>query len=202
MKAQQLIIAILVVTAGIAFGQQPDNNARRERPPRPPRTMNMNHGNWVGKYVMEKAFLNKVGVEEERAKKLQDELGKVDAQLTALDETINKTALQQAEVAKKVLSEPGASVDEMMQIIERLGQARTDQAKLSTQILVIIRDNLTDEQRKKAQDLISAEGRKRMQERMGGRRGGERPDRPDRQQGQRQQGAGDAPQRPAAPQGW
>lgn len=46
----------------------------------------------------------------------------LDAKASKLEEEINKAALEQAEIAKKVLSEPGASADEIMKIIERIGR--------------------------------------------------------------------------------
>jgi hypothetical protein len=183
-------VVLLVLSAAVSFGQQPDNNANRDRL-RVSRSLN--YGNWVGKHIMNKEFTEHVGISDEQAEKIKAEMEKIDARLKELGETIDQTAIQQAEVAKKVLSEPGASVDEIMKMIDRIGQLRTEQAKLSTQILVVIRDTLTEEQRKKAQNLIAAEGQKRFTERAARRDreephpGGQRPF---------------PPPRPAAPQGW
>lgn len=187
----------LTAIATVALGQEPDNNAVNQERPRINRSLN--YGNWVGKHIMSKAFTEQAGISDEQAKKIKEEMGVIDAQLKALDETINQAAIQQAEIAKKVLSEPGAKVDEVMKMIDHIGQLRTEQAKLATQILVVIRDNLTDEQRKAAQELITAEAQKRFMERVGRREkderehpAGHRPPLPRHA----------APPRPVAPKGW
>jgi seryl-tRNA synthetase len=190
MKTLRIVVVLLTVTAAAAFAQRPDNNANRERP-RVSRSLN--YGNWVGRHIMNKEFMDQVGIADEQAKKIKEEMEKIDARLRELDETINQSALQQAEIAKKILAEPGANVDEIMKMIERIGQLRTEQAKLSTQILVVIRDNLTAEQRKKAQALIAAEGQKRFTERMARR---------EKEEHERPAGPRPPPPRPVAPQGW
>ena len=188
------VVLSIAVVAATAFGQRP-GNPPPNRGERPLVNRSLNYGNWVGRHITNKEFLDKVGIGEEQGKKIKDEMEKIDTRLKELDAEISQAAIQQAEIAKKVLSEPGASIDEVMKIIERIGQLRTDQAKLSTQILVVVRDNLTDEQRKKAQELIAAEGQKRFAERTARR---EREDPP------RQGGGGQPlpPPRPTAPRGW
>jgi Spy/CpxP family protein refolding chaperone len=181
----RFIFALFILSVVCAFGQQPNMHGE---PPRISR--NLKYGNWVGKRVLTKEFMEQVGIGEEQAKKLKEELDKLDARSGKLEEEINTAALEQAEIAKKVLAEPGANTDEVMKKIEHIGKLRTEQAKLTTLVLVAIRDNLTEEQRKKANELITAEGKKRMQERMLRR---EREDRNGPQQ---------MPNRPAAPKGW
>ena len=217
MSMQRMAIALTAATAVAVFAQQPDNNnANRDRPDRMRMARPMNYGNWVGRQVMEKEFMEKVGIKDEQAAKLKEEIEKIEARRKTTEETIDQLAAQQAEIAKKVLAEPGADIEEVMKLIERIGQLRTEQAKLSTQTLVVIRDTLTEEQRKKTQELIAAEGQRRAQERgVGPRRegGGERPgqgpgggrrgDRPGGPGGPRPPAAApDAPPRPDAPKGW
>jgi hypothetical protein len=162
---QNLTLALIfaLVSASL-FAQQPDAAANRERPRMMSRSLN--YGNWVGKQVMNPEFMEKVGIHSEQAQKLKEEMDKIDTRLRTLDEEIHMAALQQADIAKKVLAEPGQSTEELMKLVERIGTMRTEQAKLSTQILVVIRDNLTEAQRAKANELITAEGRRRLKERM------------------------------------
>ena len=160
-----------------------------------------NYGNWVGKQVMNPEFMEKVDIQAEQAQKLKAEIDKIETRLKALDEEINKAALQQADIARKVLAEPGTSAEEIMKLIERIGAMRTEQAKLSTQILMVIRDNLTEEQRKKAHELITAEGQRRFKERLARREREERPPRPG-PNANRPPRPDAPPPRPAAPQGW
>jgi hypothetical protein len=218
MNVQRIAIALAVIAATV-FGQQPDNNANRDRFDRMRVSRSLNYGNWVGRHIMNKEFMEQVGIKDEQAKKIKDEMDKIDARLKTIDETISQAAIQQAEIAKKVLSEPGASIDEMMKLIDQIGQFRTEQAKLSTQILVIIRDSLTEEQRKKAQELIAAEGQKRVVERAAAMRrdrdrdrdkdererpGAQRPPAPGGAQRPPAPGAQrpPAPARPEVPKGW
>jgi len=157
-KASQLIVLCLLV-AFAATGQQNDREtARRQR-------NTLNRGNWVAKRVMSKEFMEKVGIQGEQATKIKAALDSLDKQSSKIDEEIEQAATQQAEIAKKVLSEPGANVDEIMKIIERIGTCRTEQAKLATRRLVVIRDNLTAEQREKASAILNEEQKKGREER-------------------------------------
>ncbi|HHU15187.1 MAG: hypothetical protein PHG74_11075 [Kiritimatiellae bacterium] len=198
---QNLTLALVFALVSVSlFAQQPDAVAANRERPRMSRSPN--YGNWVGKQVMNPEFMEKVGIHSGQAQKLKEEMEKIDTRLKTLDEEIYAAALQQADIAKKVLSAPGQSTEELMKLVERIGTMRTEQAKLSTQILVVIRDNLTEAQRAKAHELITAEGQRRLKERMERRERGERqrpgPD------GQRPppRRRPDPPQRPAAPQGW
>lgn len=188
-----MLVRTMITTVCLAvlsvLGQNADEGQMRNEPPRISR--NLNYGNWVGKRVLMKEFMDQVGIGEEQAKKLKEELSQIDARSAKLEEEINKAALEQATIAKDVLSQPGASVDAIMEKIEQIGKLRTEQAKLTTLVLVAIRDNLTEEQRKKANELITAEGKKRMKERMQ-RREREEHDRKGAQQ----------PPRPNMPKGW
>ena len=152
----RLLIVTVFCAAGVTLGQQP-----KEENPHRPRTINRN--NWVGKRVLTKEFMKQVGIQNAQAEKLKADLEAIHAKSQKLEESINRDALQQAEVAKKVLSEPGANTDELMDIIERIGRSRTEQAKLATRQLIIIRDSLTAEQRAKAKDIFAAEGKRRME---------------------------------------
>ena len=165
----RILSALLFLMVATAFGQT--QNAHEQ-----PRTSrNLNYGNWVGKRVLTKEFMEKVGIKDEQAAKIKAEFAAIDAQSNKLDEEINKAAQEQALIAKKVLSEPGAKTDEIMKIIERIGQYRTEQAKLATQRLVVIRDNLTKEQREKASEILTIEGKKRLEERAARLQREERP---------------------------
>lgn len=159
MNHQTLIWALLCVLASTSVqAQQTDREtARRARDV-------SERGNWMARRVVSKEFAEKVGIEGDQAKKIKAEMDALDKQSAALNEEISKAAVQQAEIAKKVLSEPGANVDEIMKIIERIGSYRTEQAKLATKRLVVIRDNLTPEQREKASAILDEEHKKMREE--------------------------------------
>ena len=154
------VLSVLLVLAVVTAFGQPQNERESTRIPR-----SLNYGNWVGKRVLTKDFMEKVGIKEEQAAKIKAEFERIDVQTHKIDESISKAALEQAEIAKKVLAEPGANTDEIMKIIERIGQYRTEQAKLATLRLVVIRDNLTAAQREKASEILNGEGKRRLEER-------------------------------------
>jgi hypothetical protein len=180
----RVVFPFFLLAAAIATGQ-PQAAREQARVPR-----SLNHGNWVGKRVLTPEFMEKVGIRGDQAAKLKAEMDALDAKSGQLDEVINKAAAEQAEVAKKVLAEPGAKTDEIMKMIERIGQYRIEQAKLATQRLVVIRDTLTPEQRQKASELLNVEGKRRFEERAA---------RLEREEKERK---GATPHRPAAPKGW
>jgi hypothetical protein len=171
---QGLWLILAVFMTAMANGQQNDRDTtRRQR-------VGINRDNWIAKRVTSKEFLEKVGIQGDQATKLKASMESIDKQSAKLSEDIKQAAIKQAEIAKKVLAEPGANVDEIMKIIEQIGKWRTEQAKLATQRLVVIRDNLTAEQRAKASAIL-------MEEQKKGRETKERTAQPNR---------------PAAPKGW
>ena len=176
------ILAVLAATA--VFGQANEQDGARKA------RASLGRGNWVGKRIMTPEFFEKIGVKGEQAAKLKAKSDEIDKQAQKVEEEITKSAMEQAEIAKKVLAEPGASTDEMMALIEKIGKLRTEQAKLATQRLIIMRDNLTPEQREKASAALSEEQKKWREERQTREKNGEA-DRP-----------GNQVRRPAAPKGW
>lgn len=155
--AQWTMAAVLLAT--VVCGQQTEReNNRRQR------MGGVAKENWIANRVASKDFLNKVGIQGEQAEKLKASMESIDKQSAKLNEQIKVAAAKQAQIAKKVLAEPGASVDEIMKVIDEIGKLRTEQAKLATQRLVVIRDNLTAEQREKASTLLSEEQKKWREE--------------------------------------
>ena len=177
-------LILSVLAAATVFGQgNEQEGARKAR-------VSFGRGNWVGKRIMTPEFLDKIGVTGEQAAKLKAKSDEIEKQSQKVEEEITKAAMEQAEIAKKVLAEPGASTDEMMALIEKIGKLRTEQAKLATQRLIIMRDNLTTEQRQKASEALNVEQKKWREEREAREKGGGA-NRPANQ-----------PRRAAAPKGW
>lgn len=162
-----------VLTVSFACGQQVEKENNR----RPRAGAGLTHANWIANRIASKEFLEKVGIQGEQAAKLKASMEAIDKQSAKLNEQIKIAAGQQAQIAKKVLAEPGANVGEIMAIIEKIGKMRTEQAKLATQRLVVIRDNLTAEQREKASALLSEE-QKKWREDKGKAAKNNRPDAP------------------------
>ena len=188
--ALKILAAAAVMAAMHGFGQE----TRGQDGPLARPARSMNYGNWVGRRVMTKEFIDKVGITGEQSAKLKTSMEGIEKKLKELESEISKLSVEQARLAKKILNEPGADAAEIMGIIEKIGSLRTAQAKANTQILINIRDTLTEDQRKTASTIIAEEGRRRMRERRARRQRAER--------GERGQPGPAAPARPAAPQGW
>ena len=88
-----LFIVTVFCAAGVTLGQQPtEENVHR------PRTINRN--NWIGKRVLTKEFMKQVGLQNAQAEKLKADLEAIHAESQKLEESINRDALQQAEVGQ------------------------------------------------------------------------------------------------------
>lgn len=60
------VISLLFMMAAVSgFGQPPNNRGEAPRQSR-----SLNYGNWVGKRVLTKEFMEHVGIQDEQAKKL------------------------------------------------------------------------------------------------------------------------------------
>lgn len=171
--------AVLAVLAACAVWGQQNEQEGGARHPR----LALGRGNWVNKRLMNQEFLNKIGVTGEQAAKLKAKTDELEKESQKVEEEITQTAMEQAELAKKVLAEPGADTDEIMALVEKIGKLRTEQAKLATRRLIVMRDNLTAEQRQKAAALLAEEQKKWREERE-------------------KAGAANQPRRPPAPKNW
>ena len=85
---------------------------------------------------------------------------KIEEQTQKLEEEIHLLARQQAELAKKVLAEPGSDTKDVMALVEKIGMLRIEQAKQSMQRVILIRDHLTPEQRTKLNALLEEDQKK------------------------------------------
>ena len=144
-------------------------------------------GNWMEGRIMQPDFMQKVGISQEQVDKLKAALKDLDDASQKINEEIMTLSRQQGELARKVLIETGSNPEELMQLVEKIGKLRTDQAKLMTKRIIIIRDNLTPEQRTKIGTVLQEEQQARQQRRQQNPGGG---------------GAEANAPRPVAPQGW
>jgi len=117
-------------------------------------TSHGNNGFWLERKVMNPDFMKKLGISEEQSKSLRAAWKKITEQSQKLEEAIHLLARQQAELAKKVLSEPGSDTTELLNLVDKIGKLRIEQAKLAMQRVIIIRDHLTPEQRKQLSTML------------------------------------------------
>lgn len=182
-------VGLLLLAAALARAQQGNEAGARHANANAAPATAYGRGNWVGKRMMSQEFMDKLGIKGEQAARLKSQVDKIDQEALAVEEQITQTAMDQAELAKKVLTEPGADTTELMKLVERIGRLRTEQAKLATRRLIVMRDNLTPEQRQKASQYLAAEQKKWREERENREKAGanRKPARP---------------ARPEAPKGW
>lgn len=117
-------------------------------------------GFWLERKITNPEFMQKVGLSEEQVTKLRAEWKKLEEQSQKLEEQIHQLARQQAELAKQVLAEAGSDTTEVMNLIEKIGKLRIEQAKTAMQRVIIIRDYLTQEQRTKLSKILDEDQKK------------------------------------------
>lgn len=115
---------------------------------------------WIERKVTNPEYMQKIGVSEEQAKKLKLSWKQFEEQNQKMEEEIHLLARQQAELAKKVLSQPGSDTKELMALVEKIGMLRIEQAKQAMQRVILIRDHLTPEQRTKLNALLEEDQKK------------------------------------------
>jgi len=145
-------------------------------------------GGGLERIIMQPAFLEQAGISQEQVDKLKAALKELDDAAAKINEEITTLSRQQADLMRKVLVETDAKPDELMALTEKIGGLRTEQAKLVNKRILVIRDNLTAEQRKKIGDALQDQ-QQRMQQRRQNAGGGA-------------PGAAPAPAPAPAPQGW
>lgn len=104
-------------------------------------------GFWLERKVTNPDFMKKVGITEEQSLKLREAWKVIEAESSKLEEEICLLARQQAEHLKKALAEEGSDTSAIMEVIEKIGKLRIEQAKLAMKRVLLIRDQLTPAQR-------------------------------------------------------
>jgi hypothetical protein len=70
-----------------------------------------------------------------------------------LNEELRVASLEQAALAAKVMADKDLATDDLMLLVDKIGALRTEQAKLQTERLLVIRDTLTAEQIRQAGEV-------------------------------------------------
>ena len=113
-----------------------------------------NNGFWLERKITNPEYMHKIGISDEQAKKLKISWKHFEEQNQKLEEEIHVLARQQAELAKKILSQPGSDIKDLMALVEKIGMLRIEQAKQAMQRVILVRDQLTHEQRTKLSALL------------------------------------------------
>jgi len=171
----------------------------------------MERGAWVerneGERIIERLLANqeiitRLGLAEEQVNRMRAEIKDVQTRSIDLDAAIRKLALDQAERMSAFLQSPDAYTSALIKAADELGRARTEQAKLTIQRMVVIRKYLTPEQIARAHAIM----REHIQRERGAEGGELRPNK-----GERRELRGDRPLEkprtpdapaPKPPEGW
>lgn len=122
--------------------------------------------NFIERYVLSPDFRAEYHVTDDQASKIKMQLDELEKEVLRLEAEIAVYAQQQADVVRRLMDDPTAGEDELFSIIEKIGKDRMAQAKIAMKRLIVIRNNLTAEQRKHAMNKLVEEYERRQQERM------------------------------------
>jgi len=126
----------------------PPFGGMRSRSPSSNSLVKASSGFWLERKVTNPEFMKKIGITEEQATKLREAWKLIEEESSKIEDEIRLLARQQAEHVKKALSEEGSETSAIMDVIEKIGKLRIEQAKLAMKRVILIRDHLTPEQRK------------------------------------------------------
>jgi Spy/CpxP family protein refolding chaperone len=157
----------------------------RSRSPSSNTLVRASSGFWLERKVTNPEFMKKIGITDEQATKLQEAWKLIEDQSAKIEEDIRLLARQQAEHVKKALAEEGSDTTAIMDVIEKIGKLRIEQAKMAMKRVILIRDHLTPEQRKLLGKVVEEDQQKWRAGREEGQRHREHkpgPPPPDRKQ--------------------
>jgi len=122
--------------------------------------------NFIERYVLSPEFRAEHRVTDAQAKKIKTELDALEKEVIRLETEVAGLARQQADAVRRLMDAPAVSEKELFTLIEKICNDRMAQAKIAMKRLVVIRNNLTPEQRKHAMNKLVEEYERRQQERM------------------------------------
>ncbi|GEM_PF-1386373 len=98
----------------------------------------------------------------------------LDERQTGVSEALRIAALEQVALAAKVMADKQATTNELMELVAKIGGLRTEQARIQTEKLLLIRDTLSAEQIQGANAAVQAQAeqmRERIRQRIAGAAG-------------------------------
>ncbi len=157
MKTVQLLLFILTVISTLQ-AQEADHERNRGFGGNPPHR-EMQHLRFA-KYILSEKCVQEARITPAQVESLKKEFDLLDQKMIEISTQIEEASKRQAQVSIKVLTTPGDDGREMMKMTEDIGRLRTEQAKLSVKVLMVIRDNLQPQQCAKVVQLMNEEREK------------------------------------------
>jgi len=157
MKTGTLLLFILMVISTVQ-AQEIEHERNRGFGGNPPHR-EMQHLRFA-KYILSEKCITEAEITAEQVASLKKEFDLLDKKMFEINTQIEELSKRQAQVSIKVLTTPGDDGREMMKMTEEIGRLRTDQAKLSVKVLMVIRDHLHPQQRARLVLLMNEEREK------------------------------------------
>lgn len=172
---KSILIAASALAAAFAFAQdveKPEFGAKGPPPKMQIQGFMPNAGMWIPKMFSHKKALAKIGVTDEAVvEKISTGLDALQSRGGDLEGKIRELSREQAKLFRSLIKDKDADQKPVMEIIDEIAKLRAEQGRLSVEAIVLLRDNLTPEQMKKAFDLVHERGGERNRMRMGQGRG-------------------------------
>lgn len=179
-KLRSLSMLCVALMAAGAIAQEADAGkdaahaeGRPRRMPPPHREMEgMNpSGPIFARMLSRPEFIEQLGLPEEAAKKIGDELSKISEEEKALFQERAKLAKAQADALAALMADRSKTGDDAMKAIADIEALSSKISALNIRRMIVIRDNLTDEQIAQASELVKKRFASRREEMMRERRG-------------------------------
>jgi len=106
-------------------------------------------------------LVEEIGLSKEQVAGLKEGTFEMRKDEIRLGADLQLAALQQA----RLVQDPEASEEDIMEAVEETGRIRTEIAKLHMRRLIMVRETLTPEQQEKVHEMVRRHMRKRMQQR-------------------------------------
>jgi Spy/CpxP family protein refolding chaperone len=112
------------------------------------------------KIILSEKCIATAKITPEQVTTLKKEFQQLDQKMVEINKQVIEASKKQAALSVMVLTTPGDDGQAMMKLTEDIGALRTQQAKLSVKVLMVIRDNLQPAQRASVVELMCEERQK------------------------------------------
>ena len=108
------------------------------------------HEAFVSRLIFDKKLAEQIGLSEDQSRHIRDELYRVRMEMVDLQADLQKAAIEQA----RLLSADTIDEQALMTVIEKIGNVRTQIAKLRIKPLLVIKKTLDPEQLEKVRERM------------------------------------------------
>lgn len=161
MKHSLFFVFSALSALALAVSAQEGRPDKPRRLPPPPPSHAVLGTPFIERQILNPHFCKANAITEGQVAAIRSALKALDVQSQGLEKEIISDAKCQADLVKSLLSGSSTNAAALDAVIEKIGKARTEQAKLTTRRLLILRNNLSEGQRKKAVEQMVQEHERR-----------------------------------------